>query len=56
MNPVEKEMKVKDLAIQFSVNKSIDWTYAVQGTMGIVGCSYDQAVRLLGTQIKELHE
>ena len=51
------EQALKSVAIQFSVDKSIDWDDAMRQTMDIINTnSRDQAMSVMGRIIKELHE
>ena len=48
---------LKSIAIQFSVDKSIDWDDALRQTMDIINTnSRDQAMSVMGRIIKELHD
>ena len=54
MNDTEK--LVRSYAIDFSVNKTMEWDTCIYKTMQAVGCSRNRALELLGIVIKELHE
>ena len=54
MNDTEK--LVRSYAIDFSVNKTMEWDTCIYKTMQAVGCSRNRAVELLGIIIKELHD